>query len=76
MKKEFSPRKRISGFGLGWKCAWSWDRFEGDEPLGRANEDDFPVGKATEPLQKEKQSKSQVNQKKKKGATNQAVTGS
>ena len=40
---------------------WSWDEFEGDEPLGRGNEDDFPSGKATEPLQKEKQSKNQLN---------------
>ena len=38
------------------------------------NEDDFPGGKATEPLQKEKQSKNQINQKKKKRAKNQAVT--
>ena len=37
-------------------------------------QDDFPGDKATEPLEKEKQSKNQINQKKKKGAKNQAVT--
>ena len=38
------------------------------------NEDDFPGGKATEPLQKEKHSKNQINQKKKERAKIQAVT--
>ena len=41
--------------------AWYWDEFENDEPLGRGNEDNFPGGKATKPLQKEKQSKNQLN---------------
>ena len=36
----------------------------------------IPGGKAIEPLQKEKQSKNQMNQKKKKRAKNQAVTNS
>ena len=38
---------------------WSWQGFENDEPLGREKEDDFPGGKATESLQKEKQRKNQ-----------------
>ena len=42
--------------------------------LGEGNEDDFPGGKTTEPLQKEKQSKNQINQKKNERAKNQAVT--
>ena len=46
----------------------SWQGFENDEPLRWGNEEDFPGGKATEPLQKEKQSKNQINQKKKKRA--------
>ena len=53
---------------------WSWQGFENDEPLGKEKEDDFPRDKATEPLQKEKQSKNQINQKKKERAKNQGVT--
>ena len=51
-----------------------WQGFENDEPLGRGNEDDFPGGRATEPLQKEKHSRNQINQKKKERAKIQAVT--
>ena len=56
------------------EMAWSWDDFENEESLGRRNEDDLPGCKATDPLQKEKQSKNQINQKKKERAKNQAVT--
>ena len=49
-------------------------RFENDEPLGRGNEDDFPGDKGTEPLQKVKQIKNQIDPKKKKRAKIQAVT--
>ena len=49
---------------------WSWESFENDEPLGRRINDDLPGFKATEPLQKEKLSKNQINQKKKRRAKN------
>ena len=75
MKKGFSLEKNL-GFGQGVKWQGLWQGFDNDDPLGRRNEDDFPGGKATEPLQKEKQSKNQINQKKKKRAKNQAVTAS
>ena len=39
------------------EMTWSWERFEDDEPLGRGNKDDFPGGKATEPLQKKNRAK-------------------
>ena len=42
--------------------------------MGGGDEDDFLGGKATKPLQKEKQSKNQIKQKKKKRAKSQAVT--
>ena len=57
-KKEYSLEKEIrvwSSSGV----TWSWQGFENDEPLGREKEDDFPGDKATESLQKEKQSKNQ-----------------
>ena len=73
MKKEFSLEKNFRVWSRS-EVTWSWQGFENDEPLGRGNEDDFPGGKATEPLQKEKQSKNQINQKKKKRAKIQAVT--
>ena len=73
MKKEFSLEKDFRVWSRS-EVTWSWQGFENDEPLGRGNEDDFPGGKATEPLQKEKQSKNQINQKKKKRAKIQAVT--
>ena len=38
--------------------------------LGGGNEDDFPGGKATEPLQKEKQSKNQIKIKEKEKGQN------
>ena len=56
------------------EMTWSRARFEDDESLGRRRNDDLPGCKAIEPLQKEKQSKNQINQKKKKRAKNQAVT--
>ena len=73
MKKEFSLEKEFRVWSRS-EVTWSWQGFENDEPLGRGNEDDFPGGKATEPLQKEKQSKNQINQKKRKRAKSQAVT--
>ena len=56
------------------EMAWSRDDLEEDEPLGRRRNDDLPGFKATEPLQKEKQIKNQMNQKKKKRAKIQAIT--
>ena len=73
MKKECSLEKEFRVWSRS-EVTWSWQGFENDELLGRGNEDDFPGGKATEPLQKEKQSKNQINQKKKKRAKIQAVT--
>ena len=35
----------------------SREGFGNDEPLGRRNEDDFPGGKAIEPLKKKKRAK-------------------
>ena len=55
------------------EMAWSRDDLEEDEPLGRRRNDDLPGFKATEPLQKEKQIKNQINKRKKKRAKNQAV---
>jgi len=55
------------------EMTWSRARFEDDESLGIRRNDDLPGCKAIEPLQKEKQSKTQKNQKKKKRAKNQAV---
>ena len=73
MKKEFSLEKNFRVWSRSEVTRY-WEGFENDQPLGRGNEDDFPGGKAIEPLQKEKQSKNQLNQKKKKRAKNQAVT--
>ena len=56
------------------EMAWYWDEFEDDEPLGRRRNDDLLGFKSTEPLQKEKQSKNEINQKEKERAKSQAVT--
>ena len=73
MKKEFSLEKEFRVWSRS-EVTWSWQGFVNDDPLGRGNEDDFPGGKATGPLQEEKQSKNQINQKKKKRAKIQALT--
>ena len=73
MKKEFFLEKNFRVWSRS-EVTWSWQGLENDEPLGRVNEDDFPGDKATEPLQKEKQIKNQIDPKKKKRAKIQAVT--
>ena len=71
-KEEFPLEKNVRVWSRS-EVTWSWQGFENDEPLGRRNEDDFPGGKATEPLQKKNRA-NQLNQKKKKRAKIQAVT--
>ena len=67
MKKEFSLEKEFRVWSRS-EVTWSWQGFENDEPLGRGIEDDFPGGKATEPLQKEKtEQKPNKSKEKEKG---------
>ena len=73
IEKGIFLRKRNQGL-VNSGVTRSWQGFENDEPLGKEKEDDFPGDKATEPLQTEKQSKNQLNQKKKKRAKIHAVT--